>query len=393
MLGFLSLWVWPVIPALAQAGEPILHSSADYTFGQTMRFRLSAENVGDTETIALFFRAPELANTYSVNTPFERGERIELVYLVDLTQVRLAPFTKVTYWWLLTTDSGQAITVPEQTVAYDDSRFNWRIGSQNGHTVYWMPDVPDLGAKALQIAIEALPDLQAIIPVQEVPPLQIFIYREMASLRSALRLTGRDLVGDRVSPELGVILVTAVNAVTAEDELQKSIPREMAHLLLYQAAGANYVTMPTWFKEGLSGYVEQEPNRGHEALLQEAVAAADTIEFSRLCESFPADAERASLARAQSVSLVRFIQARYGNSGLGAMIEEYAVGAECESGVNRALQSTLDELERSWLRNQQPLPSAIQYTSENGLWLLLLIGGFLIARLLILNPTSYKREP
>jgi tRNA(His) 5'-end guanylyltransferase len=110
-----------------------------------------------------------------------------------------------------------------------------------------------------------------------------------------------------------VILVTAVNPRTAAADLRQSLPHELAHFLLYQATGVAYNTLPTWFNEGLATALEAAPNPGYETLLETAVASQSTIPFADLCHSFPAAPEGALLAYAESVSLIQFIQANYGN--------------------------------------------------------------------------------
>jgi hypothetical protein len=370
----------------------VLFSQADYSFGQVMSFRLTAENVDSIKTVILFFRAPEFPNAFSVNIPVTAGPKIDIEHKVDLSQVRLAPFTTVTFWWVLTTDSDQSIIVPEQSIDYEDDQFDWRQLEQDGITVYWTGDEAALGQLALDIVAEALPTLQAVIPTANAPSFQLYLYPSSADLRAALRLTGRDWVGAHADPELGVILVTAVNARTAATDLRQSIPHEMVHFLLYQAIGPAYDTLPLWFNEGLATYMETTPNPNYETILRTAVANRATIPFAELCRSFPDEEERALLAYAQSHSLLRYLQARYGHQVLGALVKAFADGADCQSAVSRTLDRSLADLNQAWLRDQQPRSPLVQFLYDNSLWLLLLVSSFAISTLLILTPYSLKRK-
>jgi hypothetical protein len=183
-----------------------------------------------------------------------------------------------------------------------------------------------------------------------------------------------------------VILVTAVNARTAAADLRQSIPHELVHFLLYQAVGPNYDQLPVWFNEGLATLVEPTSNPSYETLLATAVAAQTTIPFAELCSSFPTTEREALLAYAQSASLMNYIQTRYGDQALNELIAVFADGADCESGVNRALDISLLDLNQDWLRRQQPRDPFAQFWLDYGLWALLLVGGFGVAGLLAFVP-------
>lgn len=390
---FISCWtLLGKSPAAAQTREPTIHSDADYTFGQTMWFRLMAEDAAAVNEVSLFVRAPEFASTYSVKLPVEPSDHIELVQPVDLARLKLAPFTTVTYWWVLTSPVTGELTVPKQTLAYDDDRFEWKVRSRQDHRVYWTGNDAAVGQIALDILTEALPEIQALISSRDVAPFRLFVYPTSADLRSALRLTGRDWSGGHVDPELGVLLVTAVNARTAAIDLRRSIPHEVAHVLLFKEVGSVYDDVPLWFNEGLATFAEMMPDPNYEAILQDAVEQETTIHFSDLCERFPDTEERALLAYAQSASLVSFIQETHGHHRLRELIRVYGDGVDCRAGVSQTLHVSLEELERSWLREQQPRLAIIQLLSDNSLLLVLLAGGFVIARLLLLSPTTGEGE-
>lgn len=389
----LSMLMLPMLLAVsvnAQESEPTLFTDADYTFGQLIQFRLSAKNIPDIEKVTLFFRAPEFPNTFTVEVPFEDGETLRVVHPVDLSQIRLAPFTRVTYWWQLVAVSGEIIDVPEQIIPYDDNRFEWRQANRHGVTVYWTGDEPGIGQLALDIVEETYPRLQSIYPDFQPQPFQLFIYPSTADLRSALRLTGRDWVGAHADPMLGVVLVAAVNARTAAADLGQAVPHEMAHLMLYQVVGPGYDSVSQWFSEGIATYAEPMPRSEYRILLREAIADQTTIPFAELCNAFPTVQERAILAYAQSVSLVRYIQARYGNQKIADLTQSFADGADCESSVSRSLNMTLADLEYAWLDDQQPQSAVSNFIADNGLWMLLIAGGFGISLLLNVGPAKRK---
>ncbi len=375
----------------AQETGQLIKSGAEYTFGQMIRFSLDANKVNDVVAVTLFFQAPELPNTFSTSVPFEPGHSIEVNYSVNLSQVRLAPFTTVTYWWVMTTDSGRDIPVPEQSFSYDDNRFAWRQVIADDFLVFWNSDDPSLGQLALDIVGESLPRIQSVIPDVEVGPLRIYIYQHTADVRAALRLTGRDWVGGHAEPELGVILLTAFNPLSAPTDLRKDMPHELTHFYLYQATGINFRSLPFWFNEGLATFMQATVDPNHEVELLRAVEDGTTLSFTDLCS--PIYSQSPDLAYAQSASLIRFIQARYGTQKLGEMVSLFADGADCDSVVERSLSIGLGALERSWLVSQPgSRPRWISLVEDNGLWIVLIAAGFGLSRLLVLNPPKQLKN-
>lgn len=273
--------------------------------------------------------------------------------------------------------------VDEQTLSYVDDRFRWRQIARDDVVVHWTDADSTLGQVALDIIESARPEMQAVLPVA-VEPVNIYIYPSMADLRSALRLTGRDWIGAEAMPELDVLLVTAVNPRTAAFDLGQSIPHELSHLMLYRATGAQYDAVPRWFDEGLATHFESTQDAGYRELLEQAIVAQETVPIEQLCETFPAADNKVRLAYAQSASWVSYIQQNYGNEALSALINAYADGASCESGLQRILALSNDEFQQEWLARVQPVSPLARFLRANGLWMALAGGGFLIMGLLLL---------
>ena len=384
----LAVVFWLAQPVQAQ-GETGWQSSADYAFGQAMTFHLTGSSDDAVTGATLFFQAPEFDNTFVATVPVAAaaggdGRLLDLAHRVDLSQVRLAPFTTVTYWWVLETAGGQTVTLPSQQIRYQDDQFTWQELAQENVRVHWTGEDLALGQLALDVVAEALPRWQAIAPLPEDVAFDLYLYPSSADLRAALRLTGRDWVGAHAHPELGVLLVTAVNSRTAAADLRQSIPHEMTHYLLYQTLGpVAYDALPVWLGEGLATMMEANPHPNYEAVLETAVSSQQTLPFSDLCARFPVAEDKAVLAYAQSASLTRYIQARYGNQALQALLAAYADGLDCDAGVQRATGASLAELQTAWLAAQQPQTPLVYFFRQNSLWLLLLAGGFLMTGLLI----------
>lgn len=391
LIFFSALWVVP--PVHAQDELPATlnpDAQTSYTFGQRMSFSLQVTNAPQLVAGTLFVSTPQFQNTYSASFEIQaaEGDRVLLNHDIDLTTVRFQPFTEVTYWWTLKTADDNLIQLPEQLFEYQDDRFNWKTTEKAGVEVYWIADGLDLGQVALDIVLESLPRIQSVIQADLPDPLRIYLYPSANDMRAALLLSGQDWVGGHASPELGVILLPAENPRTAVVDLRRRLPHEMSHLLLYEATGASYGNVPRWFDEGLATLFESVPNPNYEPALQHALDQGEVLTFEEMCVRFPdTSTNQIYLAYAQSGSLIKFIQAKYGNEALRQMILAYADGATCESAVSRSLSISLQELSDDWLGDLQPSSSS-RIFNQNLIWIIILFGGFGITLLLALIPSQ-----
>jgi hypothetical protein len=373
-----------LLPAQVRAQSDAFQAEAEasYTFGQTMTFSLRAKSELPITAATLYFNTERMDSTFSVPFDVAAEREVVLVHEVSLTQVQLDPFATIRYWWEVES-GGDTYMVAEQSFEYIDDRFDWHQLVRGDTAVYWTGAAANLGQVALDVVADVQPRLEAIFPETQPGFARIYIYPSTDYLRSALRLTGRDWLGADAMPELGVVLVTAVNARTAASDLGQSIPHELGHLMLYRATGAGYGDMPRWLEEGVATFFEKEPNPAYENAVQDAVTNEETIPFSQLCVEFPAEAARTQLAYAQSASLVSHIRSEYGNEALREMITAYADGADCDSGVRRSLGISLTSLEEGWRERLVPESTTARFWKREGIWLLLAGAGFAFMGLLL----------
>lgn len=374
--------------AHAQNGISRVQTTADYRYGQVMTFRLQADSERPITRVTLAFSTPTLPNTFTADIPLTPTQSIAVTQTVDLTQVHIAPFASVTFWWTLTDANGDVYTLPESSLLYADDRFRWQALEREGVVIHWAEGDPVLAQTALDVVAQARPRLQAIIPAAWPAPLHVYLYPTSSDLRAALLLAGSDWVGGHASPSLGVVLVTAADPITAPATLRRSLPHELTHWLLYQATSSSYDTMPAWFGEGLATWFEENPNPNYAAILQQAVSADQTLPFQELCLGFPTSENDALLAYAQSASLVATIQARYGNHALTELIAAFGDGLRCEAAVQQVLGISMTDLTQIWRRAQQQQTPLQRYWLQNRAWLLLLLGGFLLTGLLVVSGTG-----
>jgi hypothetical protein len=130
--------------------------------------------------------------------------------------------------------------------------------------------------------------------------------------------------------------------------MERRIPHELMHVMMYRSVGIGYNNIPAWLREGTATLAEIYPNADYDRVLADAVTNNDLIPLKDLCVSFPTNAGQAFLAYAESRSFTDFLYDTYGSTGLQNLVRSYADGVDCERGTERAFGISLSSLERQW---------------------------------------------
>ncbi len=385
-----GLWSFVWLPgagvAAAQEGG-VVRSTADYVYGQTMRFHLSAADIGEVRSITLFFRLGASPDSFAVAIDVPSDPVIEVSYALDLTQTRLPPFSAITYWWELERVDDTLI-VPEQIISYTDDQFNWsqlvETDEAGGGSVriHWTGEGTELGEEARDLVFEMLPRIGPLLPLEQVLPFDVYIYPSTADLGAALRLAGRDFQPGQTYPDLGVVLATVVNLRTAEAELRHELSRGLVDLLLFQGLGQFAYNLPPWLNRGLAGAVRGAADAPRDDALRAAVSSATTLPVAELCAGRPIDSD---LAAAQSEALLSFIATTYGDAAVRQLVAAFAEGADCPTALQSALQLSPEQLEAAWLRSLRSGEGG-RSAAELAVWIGLALAGFGLAGLLLIRP-------
>ncbi len=377
----------PVRPAQAQTGIVVQTPDADYSFGQRITFYLQASSEATINQANLFLRVQGQTDVTALSIPFEPGPQVSIAYAHSLAGQNLPPFAFVTYWWEVHDEAGRRQRSEEKQLYYADNRYDWDdIAGQWKEArlvVHWVHGDVSFGQAALNVAIKALNDIAWELRAPLPDDVQIYVYPSEEELRSALSLGGYNWAGGQARPELGVILAGIPDSPAAPGEMERLIPHELTHLLIYEAAGRRLGRVPPWLDEGLATLNELRPDPDRQALLEQAEEQGTLIPLEALCAPFPADVEAARLAYAQSASVVSFLREEYGSRVIRELLAAYADNATCEAGVSRVLDKRLGGLDAAWradLTRQGQLSIAL---NDSTLWLALWLLTVLLAAPLV----------
>lgn len=345
--------------ATAQAAEPakISRNEATSSFGENVVFELEAESSSPIREVtflyALGVQPGDVPAYTEAEAKWQPGTAIEASFTRDTSIEFLPVGVTVRYKWQLVAEDGTITETPEQSVQYQDTRFNWQEKSSRGITVRWYDGDQAWGQALLDSALGGLDRLEQRIGGSVEDPMTISIYSNTRDMRGALPPNSADWIGGQARPDLGLI----IGSIDAGDdaELGRLVPHELSHLVLHQATNNNYGGMPVWFDEGLAVANQDSPDAGFSQMVERAAKNGELIPLRALASNFPSDPEKALLSYAQSESVVRYIEATYGIESITKLVAQFKSGVTDDVAVQTVLNRSLDTLDSEW---RSTLPEA-----------------------------------
>jgi hypothetical protein len=344
----------------------VQEASVTYTFGQQAVFSIQATASTDITALYLYIQSAGNDRVEVTSVPVDPSPSVQATFTRDLRLFPFPPFGTVNWWWEVRDAAGHQLTTPQATFRYEDNRLNWFRRTAGPATVYSTVDDPQYMQAALDIAAVSLERISRSLNAPVPEKVDIYLYPSLADLQAALRMAGRAWMGGQARPELGVILVAVPHDGGYMAQMEQEIPHELTHLLVYRLAGPEgYRYIPAWLNEGLATANETRPDPNLDSLLERARNEGRLIPLRNLCPPFSTDPAEALLSYAESGSLVRYIRQQYGDSGIRALLQAYADGADCDGGVQRALHITLDQLERAWRADLSGMGKWMVWIADN----------------------------
>jgi hypothetical protein len=98
------------------------------------------------------------------------------------------------------------------------------------------------------------------------------------------------------------------------------MPHELTHLVFHEIT-VQGITSPTWFDEGLAVYNQDFREAQLQARWDKALASQSLLRLSQISDNFPANADQAYLAYAQSYFLLDYMYHTFGKTRMAQLIK------------------------------------------------------------------------
>ena len=282
----------------AQASVELKDVRVEYTYGEKITFSASLDSKTPILTAYLLFQAEGDPNTHTEPLQIALDGKTSYVHYIQNGLIR--PFARVFYWYHLVFTDNTTFDSSRYSFNYDDNRFPWQTLSNSVLVLHWVAGDISFGQAAFDAANAGIQAIHAIIPVRAGDPIAVYIYASAADVQNTLNLGGYNWTGGHASPDIGVVFVSIAPGETQAVEMERQIPHELAHVLLYRLTGPAYANVPSWLLEGIASEAERFPNANYAQALNLAAANKAMLPIPALCGPFPADASGASLAYAES---------------------------------------------------------------------------------------------
>jgi hypothetical protein len=377
LIVFLILVFTTTLIVEAQTSELNLPTEIIYQFGSQLT--LSGSLQGETPiSRAIIFLRPvggEDILIYQASIIEEPGGQNFLVTL-NLRTSPIQPFQMLSFWWQVDFADGTIATSQTEEFRYEDNRFSWQERSDGRTDIHWVNGSVSYGEDLLELTKRSLDNIRQSLGLMPPGNLAIYIYPSAGDLQSGLQIGGASWIGGHTIPELGVILLAGSETPEALIVLERDLPHELTHLLLYEKMGKAYHNLPAWLNEGLATLQETQANPAYRFELEQAVAADALLSMESLCATFPIAESDALLAYAQSASFTQYLLDVYGMGGILQLLDAYREGTTCTGGIQRVYQRPLSQLESEWKTLHLQSPSLWQQMKPIlpwGLFLVLLV--------------------
>lgn len=392
MLILLPAFTWQA--ASAQAGITPEQVTVEYDFGQQITLRAKISDPTTVSQAQAILRAQ--GDTYTITIPASIDQDGNIQARHEISQARLRPFAEIIYSFRFSLTDGTVIDSPQYTFRYLDNRFEWQTLEEGRLRIHWYNGDLSFGQNALDAARTGLERSSRLLAASLREPFDIYIYTSSNDMKVTIEQSGQAWVAGHASPDLYLAVVSISPGPEQALSMERKIPHELAHILTYEVAGAQYPQLPIWLREGIATISEIYPSPDYPRSLEYAVETQTLLSFTNLCGDFPADASSRFLAYAQSESFTRYIVDEYGISSLNRLIAAYVDGLGCEQGVQSALGVSLSELEYAWrseILHENRLALAIKNLSGYLLVFAVLLVLPLAPAFILPKQTSKKNEP
>jgi hypothetical protein len=256
------------------------------------------------------------------------------------------PGTPVQYYWVLQDSSGNHYTQATHSFTIIDSRFPWQHVSSGLLQVNWYDRSQAFGEFLLSRAENALNHISANLGSGLLHPVNLWVYASDSDFHGSLSPNSYEWVGGEAIPNLNEAFISVTGG--NDDTLVRDMPHELTHLVFHQLT-ANGEQVPTWFDEGLAVYNQFYHEPEMKATFEEALLNHSLLSLSTISLGFPADANSAYLAYAQSWQLVSYMYSTFGQMKMQKFIKNMN-NPELDFNSDMKITLGIDEphLENQW---------------------------------------------
>ncbi len=347
-----------IVHGLTSSTNPITVTSRTYTedFPSYIDLTASANDRAGTinqATIVLTFNPDGASETHAVPLS-KKGNVFVVSWREDTSHGHFLPAgVQVTYYWEFSDTAGHTFTDAQQRFTTIDTRFNWQHLTQGMLQVNWYIRDQNFGQYVLAKASASIQKISHALGGGLNQPINLWVYASDQDFHGSLSPGSYEWVGGVALPLLHEASIVVIDS--SDPTLRRDMPHELTHLVFHELI-VQGITPPTWFDEGLAVYNQDYREPELQARLDKALASQSLLRLSQISDGFPANADQAYLAYAQSYDLLKYMYKTFGQPRMVQLIKFINNPQQTfDQDLTQALGVDEIHLENQWrLSDSQP---------------------------------------
>lgn len=260
----------------------------------------------------------------------------------------IAPNTSWRYHFRAVTPEG-SVDGPSAGHRVVDRQFDWTLLEGERVRVWTYEGGQDFARRALRIAEEALDATATLLGIDELQPVDFFIYTDTSAFRQAMGPATRENVGGQAHIASRSLFGLIEPSQIDSDWVTEVISHELAHLVFHDVVDNPYQYPPRWLNEGVAVYLSRGHSEADRATVEAAARAGAIIPLEGLGGQFPTRASRQGLAYAESHEAVEYFVDTHGEPALVELLTAFGEGRGLDDAFRRATGGDFDAFDLAWL--------------------------------------------
>jgi hypothetical protein len=360
------------------AGEiDVAANTATSDFPHGIDFHLQASSTSQITRVELLYSLAD-SLTEQLETPaFTSGNSVDVTEKANFASTYVPTGINVTYHWRIEDAEGGSHETEPQTILWKDDRFTWNSVSGDYVTIYSYKASTKFQNYLLTLAEKYIASEMKLYGIDKLVPINVWIYQTKEDFNGTLEPNSQEWAAGSALPALQ--LIQEIIADGDDYEANRLIPHELSHQILHQATENPFGILPLWLDEGLAVNNENVDHGQYDAAVAQAKKADALMSIRSLISEFPIYSSQASLAYAESYSIVKFMRGTYGDDKLLAFLRAFKDEVTIDQALQQVYGFDQDGLQTAWLagvkaaRNSSGVGASIDSTIGE-----LLSGGTLI---------------
>ena len=356
---------------LAQGdGIHVVSQRVTADFPNSISFSVTANSSDPIEEIRAFLKpVGSDVSTYGYLN-IEPGRQVsgEYVMTTGTGPTHKPPGTVVRYSFEIRDAAGRVTRTEEEEFLYIDQSLEWKeiVDPDGVLTVYYYGDYVEQRARTvLEASKETIENMGPVLGIKPIDPIKIVAYSNYLDMSRGLPFRSQAIQQDletqgQAFPAERVLMVLASGTTVTG-----IASHEFSHILLAEAAGKGYSSVPAWLNEGLAEYANLDPTPEYDWALNYAIFTRRVKPLWYL-SNFSGDPDDIIIAYGQGKSAVAYLIDRYGAEKIAELMTAFRASLSADDAFMKAYGFDQYGLDTQWRQflGMEPLPPPEELTRQ-----------------------------